>query len=88
VLVTLVISYFSLVFSELAPKRLALQRPGGHLDGLRADARPHRHALAAGDLAAVQEHRRRRPLLGGDPRSQRESITEEELRDMVAATSR
>jgi putative hemolysin len=85
VLVTLIISYFSLVFSELAPKRLALQRAEGLLDGLRARAGPHRLALPAGHLAAVKSTDLVVRMLGGDPNSQRETITEEELRGMVAA---
>ena len=85
VLVTLVISYFSLVFSELAPKRLALQRPEGismafapALDRIATLSRPVIWLLSKSTDVVVR-------LLGGDPRSQRESITEEELRDMVAA---
>ena len=58
---TLVISYFSLVFSELAPKRLALQRPEGvsmlFAPALDRIATP----VAPGHLAAVEEHRPRRP---------------------------
>ncbi len=85
VLVTLVISYFSLVFSELAPKRLALQRAEGislafapALDRIASLSRPIIWLLSKSTDLVVR-------LLGGDPGSQRESITEEELRDMVAA---
>jgi putative hemolysin len=85
VLVTLVISYFSLVFSELAPKRLALQRPEGvsmafapTLDRIATLSRPVIWLLSKSTDAVVR-------LLGGDPGSQRETITEEELRGMVAA---
>ena len=85
VLVTLVISYFSLVFSELAPKRLALQRPEGvsmlfapALDRIASLARPVIWLLSKSTDLVVR-------LLGGDPHSKGEAITEEELRDMVAA---
>jgi putative hemolysin len=85
VLVTLVISYFSLVFSELAPKRLALQRPEGislafapALDRIASLSRPVIWLLSKSTDLVVR-------LLGGDPNSQREVITEEELRGMVAA---
>ena len=85
VLVTLVISYFSLVFSELAPKRLALQRPEGvamafapALDRIASLSRPVIWLLSRSTDVVVR-------LLGGDPRSQGAPITEEELRDMVAA---
>ena len=85
VLVTLVISYFSLVFSELAPKRLALQRPEGvsmafapALDRIATLSRPVIWLLSKSTDAVVR-------LLGGDHGSQRETITEEELRGMVAA---
>ena len=85
VLVTLVISYFSLVFSELAPKRLALQRPEGiamafapALDRIASLSRPVIWLLSKSTDVVVR-------LLGGDPSSQGTPITEEELRDMVAA---
>ena len=85
VLVTVVISYFSLVFSELAPKRLALQRPEGvamafapALDRIASLSRPVIWLLSKSTDVVVR-------LLGGDPKSQGAPITEEELRDMVAA---
>jgi putative hemolysin len=85
VLVTLIITYFSLVFSELAPKRLGLQRPervalwfGPALDRIAVLARPVIWLLSKSTDLVVR-------MLGGDPHSQREAITEEELRDMVAA---
>ena len=85
VLVTLVISYFSLVFSELAPKRLALQRAEGvsmafapALDRIASLSRPVIWLLSKSTDVVVR-------MLGGDPNSKRESITEDELRGMVAA---
>jgi putative hemolysin len=85
VLVTLLISYFSLVFSELAPKRLALQRPeqvamlfAPGLDRIAVLFRPVIWLLSKSTDVVVR-------LLGGDPNSQREAITEEELRGLVAS---
>ena len=85
VLVTLVISYFSLVFSELAPKRLALQRAEGislafapALDRIASLSRPVIWLLSKSTDVVVR-------MLGGDPNSKGESISEDELRGMVAA---
>ena len=85
VLVTLVISYFSLVFSELAPKRLGLQRPekvallfAPGLDRIAVLFRPVIWLLSKSTDGVVR-------LLGGDPNGQREAISEDELRGLVAA---
>ncbi|MFC4057902.1 hemolysin family protein [Planomonospora corallina] len=83
VLVTLAISYCSLVLGELVPKRLALQRAEGLsllvapvLDRLAALSRPVIWALSKSTDGVVR-------LLGGDPGADREEISTEELRDMV-----
>jgi putative hemolysin len=83
VLVTLAISYVSLVLGELAPKRLALQRAEGlslivapFLDRLAALSRPVIWALSKSTDGVVR-------LLGGNPKADREEVTTEELRDMV-----
>ena len=87
VLITMVISYFSLVLGELAPKRLGL-------------ASPERVALAAATpltwwslimkpvirLLSVSTNVVVR-LLGGDPAAAREQMTEEELRAIVGTHS-
>jgi putative hemolysin len=84
VLVTVVLTFLSLVVGELAPKRIALQRPEGWAK------------LAARPLAVTSTVTR--PLVwllsrstdllvrlaGGDPDAQREAISEEEVRDMIA----
>jgi putative hemolysin len=82
--ITLLISYFSLVLGELAPKRVALQRAEGLsllvapiLDRLATLSRPIVWLLSASTDVVVR-------LVGGDPRIGREEITEEELRDLVA----
>ncbi|GHE34011.1 hemolysin [Streptosporangium violaceochromogenes] len=83
VMVTLAISYFSLVLGELVPKRIALQRAEGlsllvapFLDRLAALSRPIIWLLSKSTDGVVR-------LLGGDPRADREEISTEELRDMV-----
>jgi putative hemolysin len=82
--VTLVISFFTLVFGELAPKRLALQRServsllaGPVVDRLATIARPLVWLLSKCTNLVVQ-------LLGGDPAQARGVMTDEELRDLVA----
>ncbi|MDQ6875204.1 MAG: hemolysin family protein [Actinomycetota bacterium] len=83
--VTLVISFVTLVIGELAPKRLGLQRPEGTarllgptLDRLASMARPLIWLLSATTNGVVR-------LLGADPHANRDAITEEELRGLVAA---
>lgn len=83
VLVTALVSYLSLVVGELAPKRLALQRPeavaratAGVLDRLATVARPLIWLLSRSTDAVVR-------LLGIDPRTPDDQVSEEELRDMV-----
>ncbi|SEG99542.1 putative hemolysin [Nonomuraea solani] len=83
VLVTLAISYVSLVLGELAPKRLALQRAEGlslfvapFLDRLASLSRPIIWMLSKSTDGVVK-------LLGGNPKADREEVTTEELRDMV-----
>jgi putative hemolysin len=85
VAITLVITYLSIVFSELVPKRLALQRAertallvAPMLDRVASAFRPLVWLLSHSTNAVVR-------LFGGDPDAQRESISEEELRDIVAA---
>jgi putative hemolysin len=84
VAITLVITYLSIVFSELVPKRLALQRAertallvAPVLDRVASAFRPLVWLLSKSTNAVVR-------LFGGDPDAQRESISEEELRDIVA----
>ncbi len=85
VLVTLVISYVSLVVGELTPKRLALQRAEGFslvvarpLNTIARLFRPVVWLLSVSTNVLVR-------LLGGDPKAGGESISQEELRDLVAA---
>jgi len=83
--VTLLLAYFTLVFGELAPKRVAMQRAerwamvmARPLAFLSRVTRPVVWLLSHSTDVAVR-------LMGGDPKQQREQVTEEELRDMVAA---
>ncbi|MGN6607249.1 MAG: hemolysin family protein [Jatrophihabitans sp.] len=83
--VTLIISFVTLVLGELAPKRLALQRPEGTalvfgppLSRLARFFRPVIWLLSRSTDLIVR-------LLGGDPNAGREPISEEELRGLVAA---
>ena len=85
VAVTVAISYFSLVLGELAPKRLALQRPepialaaAPVLDRISAAARPLVWLLSRSVDLVVR-------VLGGNPRAGRDAMSSEELRDMVTA---
>ena len=85
VLVTIVISYVSLVVGELTPKRLALQRAEGFsllvaspLNRIALLSRPAIWLLSKSTNLLVR-------LLGGDPKVSGESISQEELRDLVAA---
>jgi putative hemolysin len=83
--VTILISYVALVFGELAPKRLGLQRAeavalaaAAPLDRIATLTRPVIWLLSRTTDGVVR-------LAGGDPRANREAITEEELRGLVAA---
>ena len=84
VLVTIAISYLSLVVGELTPKRLALQRAEGFsllvaspLNRIAAMSRPVIWLLSKSTDLLVR-------LLGGDPKVSGEAISQEELRDLVA----
>jgi putative hemolysin len=84
ILVTLVLAYFTLVFGELAPKRVAMQKAerwgllmARPLSVLSKLTRPAVWLLSHSTDFAVR-------LMGGDPTVQREEVTEEELRGMVA----
>lgn len=85
IVVTLLITYLSLVVSELAPKRIALQRAEAFslaaaptLDRLARLSRPVIWLLSRSTDGVVR-------VFGADPQAARETISEEELRDIVAA---
>jgi len=81
--ITLVISYFSLVLGELAPKRMALQRAEGLallaaplVDRFASLVSPVVWLLSRSSDFVVR-------LLGGDPMAGKERISNEELRALV-----
>jgi putative hemolysin len=83
IVVTMCITFFSLVLGELAPKRIGLQRAprlallaAPLLDRIASLARPVVWLLTACTNLVIA-------LLGGDPRVGRQAMTEEELRDLL-----
>jgi putative hemolysin len=83
--VTIAIAYVSLVFAELVPKRLALQRAEGvalalvrPINAVSVIFRPFIWLLSRSTNIVVR-------MLGADPNVGRGSITGEELRGMLAA---
>ena len=85
VTVTILLAYLTLVFGELAPKRVAMQRAEGWamaaarpISFLAVLFRPVIWLLGHSTDLAVR-------LMRGDPNQQREEVTDEELRDLVAA---
>ena len=85
-IVTLGITFVTLVLGELAPKRLALQRAvplsllaAPLLDRIATLARPVVWLLTVSVNLVVA-------LLGGDPRAGRQAMTEQEVRDLVTET--
>lgn len=82
--VTLVIAYFSLVFGELVPKRLALYKSeqislfsSFIIEGMARFFRPVIWLLSKSTDLLVS-------MLGIDPKAQRSQISEEELMDLVS----
>jgi len=86
VVITLLISYVSLVVGELAPKRLALQRAESFalrsariVDFMASMARPIIWILSRSTDLVVR-------LLGGDPKAKRDEITDAEIRELVSGS--
>ena len=83
VVVTILMSYFSLVFGELVPKRIAMQKAEalsfafiGVLRGVAIVTRPFVKFLSLSTNLVVR-------LFGIDPHADEENVTEEEIRMMV-----
>ena len=83
VVITLLMSYFSLVLGELVPKRIAMQKAEpiafafiGILRGVATVTRPFVKILSLSTNALVR-------LFGMDPHANEENVTEEEIRMMV-----
>ncbi|MFI1987794.1 hemolysin family protein [Actinoplanes sp. NPDC020271] len=84
VVVTFILTFFTLVVGELAPKRVAMQRAEGWalmvarpLDVLSTLSRPVIWLLGKATDLVVR-------MAGGDPDAAREEVSTEEIRDMVA----
>jgi putative hemolysin len=85
-IITVCITFLTLVFSELVPKRLALQRTvsiallaAPTLDVISRLARPVVWLLSVSVNVVVR-------LLGADPRQGRQAMTEQEVRELVTGT--
>lgn len=83
IVVTLITSYFSLVLGELAPKRIAMQKPEkvsfmavGFLTVFAKVTKPLVKLLSFSTNVVVR-------ILGFDPNADEEVVTEEEIRMMV-----
>lgn len=83
VVITIIMSYFSLVLGELAPKRMAMQKPEavaykvvGILLVVKKVTAPFVKVLSASTNLVVR-------IFGFDPNADEEVVTEEEIRMMV-----
>lgn len=83
VMVTVILSYFSLVLGELVPKRIAQHNPeklansvAGLITGLKTALKPFVFLLTCSTNIVLR-------ILGIDPKQTDKSITEEEIRLMV-----
>ena len=86
-LITLILSYFTLVFGELVPKRVAMKKAealglgiSGLIRGISIVFKPIVWFLSASTDAVLR-------LLGIDPNEEDEQVSEEEIRMMVDAGS-
>lgn len=87
ILITVVISYVSIVLGELTAKRLALQRSEGFalalapvVNFIATLARPVIWLLGVSTNVVVR-------VLGGDPRAGREEVSDEEIRALVSSST-
>ncbi|MDO4413217.1 hemolysin family protein [Cutibacterium sp.] len=87
VIITIIISYFSIVLGELVAKRLAMQRAEGFslvlgpmVNGIATLFRPIIWFLGVSTNFVVK-------ILGGDPGAAREEVTDEEIRSMVVSSA-
>ena len=85
ILITLILSYFSLVFGELVPKKIAMQNAEalsfkfvGVLNAVAVFFRPLISLLTASTNGVLR-------LLGTDPNASEQTVTEEEILMMVDA---
>jgi len=87
ILITLILSYFTLVFGELVPKRIAMQKSeklgmaiSGLVSGISIVFKPIVWLLTISTNGMLR-------LLGIDPNASEEQVSEEEIRMMVDAGS-
>lgn len=87
VVITLILSYFTLVFGELVPKRLAMKRSeqlalgiSGLIGGISAIFKPIVWLLTVSTNGVLR-------IMGIDPNEVEEEVSEEEIRMMVDAGS-
>ena len=87
VVITLILSYFTLIFGELVPKRVAMKRAeqlglsiSGLISGISVMFKPIVWFLSVSTNAVLR-------LLGIDPNETDEQVSEEEIRMMVDAGS-
>lgn len=87
VLVTIVISYFSIVLGELTAKRLAMQRSESFalalspmVNAIAIVMRPIIWFLGVSTNVAVR-------IFGGDPKASREVVSDEEIRALVSGSA-
>lgn len=85
--ITLILSYFTLVFGELVPKRVAMKKAeslalgmSGFISAMSSIFRPIVSLLTASTNTLLR-------LIGIDPNAEDEEVTEEEIRMMVDAGS-
>ena len=83
VLITLILSYFTLVFGELVPKRIAMKKSeqlalgiSGLISGISSVFKPIVWLLSVSTNAVLR-------LMGIDPNEEEEQVSEEEIRMMV-----
>ena len=83
VLITLILSYFTLVFGELVPKRIAMKKSeqiglgiSGLVSGISSLFKPIVWFLSASTNGVLR-------LMGIDPNEEEEQVSEEEIRMMV-----
>lgn len=86
VIITLVLSYFTLIFGELVPKRVAMKKSeelalaySGIVGGISAAFKPIVYSLSFSTNAVLK-------MCGIDPREEEEPVSEEDIRMMVKAS--
>ncbi|PIF02521.1 MAG: hypothetical protein CR979_01265, partial [Propionibacterium sp.] len=86
VLITVIISYFSIVIGELTAKRLAMQRAESFslalapiVSGIATVTRPLIWFLGVSTDVLVR-------ALGGDPEASKQEVTDEEIRELVSGS--